>query len=274
MSQISQNRDPNHQGDNRDPARAIVTLAKNSTAPGHYPWHSHFRAQLAYATEGVMRVSTTEGRWLVVPQQAVWIPPGVSHQVDTRGSTATRFLYVHPAACAGLPDNCRVLGISGLLRELILRLVSFGNEGPLTPAQARLMAIVPDELRALRPEPLYLPLPRDGRLHSITDVLTAAPADNRSLAVWARAAGASESTLARLFTRETGMTFGAWRQRLRLVTAVGRLAEGQSVTTVAYDLGYDSPSAFIAMFKRNLGETPGRYLAAAGQSDSSRSAKL
>lgn len=261
MSQNSHKSSVDHPGENQQRDRPIVTLAKNSTKAGHYPWHSHFRAQLAYATEGVMRVSTTEGRWLVVPQQAVWIPPGVSHEVDTKGPTATRFLYVHPAACVGLPENCSVLGISGLLRELILRVVSFGNEAPLTPAQSRLIEIVPDELRALRPEPLYLPLPHDGRLRAITDALTSEPADSRSLATWASAAGASESTLARLFIKETSMTFGAWRQRLRLVTAVGRLAEGQSVTVVAYDLGYESPSAFIAMFKRNLGQTPGRYLA-------------
>ena len=259
MSQNSQNRGPDHPGENPERTRPIVTLANNAVSPGYFPWHSHFRAQLAYATEGVMQVSTTEGRWLVVPQQAVWIPPGVRHEVHTRGPIATRFLYVHPEACAGLPENCRVLGISGLLRELILRLVSFGNEAPLTPAQARLMAIVPDELRALQPEPLYLPLPHDGRLRAITDALTAEPADGRSLAAWAGAAAASESTLARLFGKETGMTFGAWRQRLRLVTAVDRLAAGQSVTAVAFDLGYDSPSAFIAAFKRAFGVTPARY---------------
>lgn len=264
MPQNNHKSSADHPGENRHRARPIVTLAKNDKTASHYPWHSHFRAQLAYATEGIMRVSTTEGRWLVVPQQAVWIPPGVAHQVDTKGPTATRFLYVHPTACAGLPENCSVLGISGLLRELILRVVSFGNDAPLTAAQSRLIAIVPDELRALPPEPLYLPLPQDARLRAITDTLANEPADNRGLTAWAGAAGASESTLARLFIKETNMTFGAWRQRLRLVTAVGRLAEGQSVTVVAYDLGYESPSAFIAMFKRNLGQTPGRYLSGAG----------
>ena len=268
MSQNSHILQEGHPGEIRDPARPIVTLAQNRTDVGHYPWHSHFRAQLAYATEGVMRVSTTEGTWLVVPQQAVWIPAGIEHEVYAEGPIATRFLYVHPEACLGLPENCRVLGVSGLLRELILRVISFGNAAPLSAEQARLMAVIPDELRALRPEPLYLPLPRDSRLRSVTDALTVDPAEGRGLSAWARAAGASESTLARLFIKETNMTFGAWRQRLRLVTAVARLAEGQSVTTVAFDLGYDSPSAFIAMFRRNLGQTPGRYIGGAGEADS------
>jgi AraC-like DNA-binding protein len=260
MPQNSHTDTKHHPGDIRDPKLPIVALAQNMDGPRHYPWHQHYRAQLSYASEGVMRVSTTEGTWLVVPQQAVWIPAGTEHEVFAKGPIATRFLYLHPDACGGLPRSCRVLGVSGLLRELILRVVAYGNKQPVGLAQARLMAVIPDELRALEPEPLHLPLPHDARLRAVTDVLAVEPSEGRSLAAWASAAGASESTLARLFVRETGMTFGAWRQRLRLVTAVARLAEGQPVTTVAYDLGYDSPSAFIAMFRRNLGHTPGRYL--------------
>jgi AraC-like DNA-binding protein len=67
--------------------------------------------------------------------------------------------------------------------------------------------------------------------------------------------------------KETGMTFGAWRERLRLTAAVARLGEGEPVTAVAYDLGYQSPSAFIAMFRRSLGDTPGRYLKRVGRDE-------
>lgn len=108
--------------------------------------------------------------------------------------------------------------------------------------------------------PLHLPLPRDPRLKAITDSLLAAPGDNRDLTQWGRRTGASGRTLARLFRRETGMTFASWRRRLRLLAAVSRLGGGESVTTVAYDLGYHSPSAFVAMFRRSLGTSPGRYL--------------
>jgi AraC-like DNA-binding protein len=138
--------------------------------------------------------------------------------------------------------------------------VTFGQAVVPSGPEARVLALIPDELRALEPEPLHLPLPRDRRLTAVTGRLAADPADGRSLAAWAKLAGAGERTLARLFLSETGLTFGAWRQRLRLLAAIARLAEGQAVTAVAYDLGYDSPSAFIAMFRRNLGETPGHYL--------------
>lgn len=260
MQQNGQTRSEPHPGDVTDPARPILTLAQDHRQAHRYAWHRHFRAQLVYASAGIMTVGTAGGTWLVPPQQAVWMPAGVEHEVTSPGPLSMRSLYLHPQAAAELPTACCVFTVSPLLRELILRAVTFPADYPPVGPQARLMALIPDELRALKPEPLHLPLPGDPRLRVVTDALAGNPADDRPLAAWAPAAGASERTLARLFHRETGMTFGAWRQRLRLLTAIGRLADGAAVTTVAYDLGYESPSAFIAMFRRNIGETPGRYL--------------
>jgi AraC-like DNA-binding protein len=171
-----------------------------------------------------------------------------------------RTLYVDPGVARELPSECCVVAVPPLLRQLILRAVEIGLDYRPDSAEARIMAVILDELRALKPEPLHLPHPRDARLLKIAEALIADPADGRALSDWAKAAGASERTLARLFVKETGMTFGAWRERLRLTAAVARLAEGQPVTAVAFDLGYQSPSAFIAMFRRSLGDTPGRYV--------------
>jgi len=103
-------------------------------------------------------------------------------------------------------------------------------------------------------------MPRDKRIRKVVEALLSDPADNRGFEDWSRFAGASQRTLARLFQSETGMTFRAWRQQLRLQRALEMLTEGQAVTSVALDLGYDSPSAFIAMFRRALGASPTRYL--------------
>lgn len=169
-----------------------------------------------------------------------------------------RSLYIHRDAVAGLPDGCRVVQVTPLLRELIACLVT---ASPRTAEQvARLMAVLVDEVMMLDAPPLHLPAPRDPRLRAITDSLLEEPADGRGLAAWSALVGASERTLARLFVRETGMGFREWRQQLRLLTAIERLAAGHDVTSVSLDLGYHSPSAFIAMFKRVLGETPGRYV--------------
>jgi AraC-like DNA-binding protein len=169
-----------------------------------------------------------------------------------------RSLYIHPDSVAGLPSVCRVVEVTPLLRELIARLVT-----PSTRSQdqvARLMAVLVDEVVMLESPPLHLPAPKDGRLRSITNALLDDPADARGLGEWSKMVGASERTLARLFLKETGMGFREWRQRLRMLTAIERLAAAADVTSVALDLGYGSPSAFIAMFKRTLGETPGRFV--------------
>jgi AraC-like DNA-binding protein len=162
-----------------------------------------------------------------------------------------------------------VLQVSPLLRELIVRVVAF--EGPYAESgrEARLVAVLLDEVAAARTAPLHLPTPRDPRLRVITERLAADPGDKRSLAVWARSAGASARTLARLFQQETGSSFAHWRQQARLLRALERLAAGDPVTTVALDLGYDSPSAFITMFRSRLGATPGRYFGGDDATDAS-----
>jgi AraC-like DNA-binding protein len=224
--------------------------------------HRHFRAQLVFASEGVMRVTTAAGTWVVPPQQAVWVPADVDHEVYSPGPISMRSLYVHPDATGGLPEECCVMSVEPFLRELIVKISDLAECQELSGKYARLVGVVLDELRGLEVAPLHLPLPRDPRLKAVTDCLIADPGDNRDLTQWGSRAGASARTLARLFRRETGMTFAGWRRRLRLLAAVSRLGGGESVTTVAYDLGYHSPSAFVAMFRRSLGTSPGRYLRA------------
>jgi AraC-like DNA-binding protein len=249
-----------HPGDLDDPLRPIAPFAVDYPGASLRPRHHHRRGQLLYAVSGVMQVATEAATWVVAPEQAVWVPPGVEHQVGHRAPVAMRTLYIDAGVAEELPGGCCVVAVPPLLRQLILRAVDIGLDYPPDGPAARLMAVILDELRALQPEPLQLPHPRDPRLVKIAEALLADPADGRALEDWARAAGASARTLARLFVKETGMTFGAWRERLRLMAAVARLAEGEPVTSVAYDLGYQSPSAFIAMFRRSLGDTPGRYL--------------
>ena len=252
--------DPDHPGNLCDPRRPVVTVASDSPEGCHFPLHRHIRAQLVFASEGVMTVTTAAGTWVVPPQQAVWVPAGTDHEVHSAGPLSMRSLYVHPEAARGLPTECCVMSAEPLLRELILKVVAVSETGVPEDSYARLVEVVLDELRGLKPAPLHLPLPRDPRLKAITDSLLSEPGDNRDLAEWGKLAGASGRTLARLFRKETGMTFAGWRRQLRLLAAVSRLGAGEPVTSVAYDLGYHSPSAFVAMFRRTLGTPPGRYL--------------
>ena len=243
-----------------DVDRALVTFDCPVYAAGHaVPRHHHLRAQLLYAAAGVMIVDTDEGSWTVPPEQAVWIPAGTAHEVRMPCAVRMRSLYFRPDRLEALPARCRVVAITPLLRELIARLVA--PSPPMDEARVeRLVGVLLDEVRALRPPPLHLPMPRDARLRRIVRALIDDPSDPRDLETWASTVGASSRTLARLCRRELGMGFGAWRRQLRLITAVQRLGAGADVTSVALDLGYRSPSAFIAMFRAALGETPARYM--------------
>ena len=251
--------DIDHPGEAASPEHPMVTYHCPKYPAGHVVGlHRHLRAQLLYAVSGIMSVSTARGTWTVPPQQAVWIPPETGHEVRMPCAVSMRSLYIRPDAVAALPRTCRVVEVTPLLRELIARLVT-----PTARSReqvVRLMAVLVDEVMALESPPLHLPAPKDPRLQPITDALLDDPADCRGLGAFSRLTGASERTLARLFHKETGMGFRAWRQQLRLLSAIERLARGEDVTRIAFDLGYHSPSAFIAMFKRVLGETPGRYV--------------
>ncbi|MGE4489749.1 MAG: helix-turn-helix domain-containing protein [Kiritimatiellales bacterium] len=238
------------------PVIAYCTEVKNAVCAAP---HTHPRAQVMFASRGVMRVVTQTDTWLVPPSQAVWVPPQTEHQVHFPGAVSIRNLFIDPKAAALLPERCIVFNVSPLLRELILRA---GEEEEMSDPDgpvARLMQVILDELQRMEPAPLNLPMSEDPRLRKIMDALIRTPDDNRTLDEWAQTAGATSRTLARLFQQQTGMTFGEWRSQLRLLEAVDRLSQGQSVTRVALDLGYQNLSAFIAMFRRRLGSTPSRY---------------
>jgi AraC-like DNA-binding protein len=155
-----------------------------------------------------------------------------------------------------------VVNVSPLLRELILAATVMPVLYDARGRDGRVMALILDELRAAADLPLHLPRPRDRRTVRVCDAILAAPADARPLEAWAAEVGASARTLARLFQRETGMSFAQWRQQARLLESLRRLAAGEPVTAVALDCGYRSPSAFAAMFRRALGVAPTAYFAA------------
>jgi len=221
--------------------------------------HHHRRAQLLFASQGTMVVSTDQGIWVVPTQRAVWIPAFVDHAVLARSPLSLRSLYFTPSIVPGMPKACAVVTVSELLRQLILAAVALPADYDENGADGRLIGVLLDQILTLPEAPLHLPMPTDGRLRVIAETLSNNPADPRSLEQWAETAGASSRTLTRLFAAETGMTFRQWRQQVRLLEALARLADGDPVTTVALDLGYESQSAFIAMFRKSLGTTPGRY---------------
>lgn len=242
------------------PERPLVALSSEHAGGLIIDRHRHDFAQLVYAEAGLIRVSTTVGTWVVPAQRAVWVPAGIDHAITAVGPVIQRIVHVLPATVPRMPAQCCVMAVSPLLRELVTVAVALPADYALDGPAARLVGVLVDELRAEPLPQLHLPMPHSRRLRVVADGLVANPADPRGLNAWASASGASVRTLARLFQHETGMGFRAWRQQLRLHDALARLAAGEPVTQVAYAVGYDSPSAFIAMFRGAMGESPRRYL--------------
>ncbi|WHO37766.1 helix-turn-helix transcriptional regulator [Sphingobium sp. AP49] len=222
--------------------------------------HAHRKAQLILTARGMVTCDVAKGLWMVPPQCALWIPGDMEHSVRAVGDVELYVLFVDPDIAKGLPSECCTIAMSSLLRELVFAVshlpALYDNDGP----PGRLIQTMLDQLSIAPVEQLHLPLPTDPRLRRIADELAADPSDRATIGQWARRAAMSERTLFRLILRETGMSFGRWRQQFQIMLALERLATGEAVQTVAMDLGYESASAFITMFKKALGQPPGKYL--------------
>jgi AraC-like DNA-binding protein len=224
------------------------------------PEHAHPEDQLLFASEGVMTLTTEQGLWVVPPLRAVWIPADTLHSVAMSGRLSMRTLYFQPKLCRSFPRKCMVINVSSLLRELILHACTFPKLRKEDPVQKRIIEIIVDQLKAVESIPLQLPQPADSRATRVVQTLFANPGDQKTLEKLCADCGASKRTIQRLFREETKMTFNKWRQQLRLLHAMQRLAAGDKVTSAALEAGYNSTSAFIAMFRKQLGTTPARYL--------------
>lgn len=243
-----------------DLSQTVVAYGRDLAEGAVLPLHSHRRAQFVYASRGVMTVTTPSAAYVVPPQRAVWMPAGVRHEIDARSGVTMRTLYIDTEKESGLPSEVCVLQVAPLLRELVVALVEARPEYQPDSPQSRIAGVILDQIRVQPAASLALPMPTDPRLRKIVQFLMDNPADQRNLDEWAKEAGASKRTLIRLFPAQTGMSFRSWRQQRRLLRAVELLASGNNVTAVALELGYDSTSSFVSMFRRCLGTTPSRYL--------------
>jgi AraC-like DNA-binding protein len=226
-----------------------------------YTWRDRVSewGQLLFASRGMLTVHTDAGLWVVPVHQAVWVPAGVRHSVEVAGGVAMRSLHLRPPVRARLPETCRVVEVSPLLREILRRAMRLRTLDRRVAEERHLMDILLDEITVLPLMPLDLPMPRDPRGVRAAACIREEPAARHTLAEVARASAASARTLERLFRNETGLPFGVWRQRAKLLRALQLLAEGETVAGVANAVGYESASAFVAAFRRALGTTPGRY---------------
>jgi methylphosphotriester-DNA--protein-cysteine methyltransferase len=232
--------------------QSVSVLAWDYPSGWKVPVHSHVEDQLVYAQRGVMTLTTPGATWVVPPQRAVWVPRNVAHAIAMSGRVEMRTLYLRGRP---LLASCTVLEVSPLLRELVIDIVvRKGLEAAPAIDRAR-RAVLAAELRASRCAGVRLPTIQDSRANGVLEKLRQNPGAGVDL----RGSGLSLRTLQRVVLAETGLSLGRYSRQLRLLASLERLATGAKVTNVAVELGYDSPSAFIAAFKALLGTTPAQY---------------
>lgn len=241
--------------------RPVIAQAIDYADGTHEIAHVHHRAQLVYATSGIVRAVTPLGLWMLTPGNALLIGSQIEHELHMIGQVSMRTLYIEPEALAPQKQECRVIAVGDLLRASIVGLFDAGSD---EAGESRAALIVPLVLRLLQDAEdgalvSRLPLPSNTRLRNICESLIAQPASNDTLELWAERVGASSRTVARLFRQETGMSFGQWREQLRLAEAMSKLSTGHSASDVAQDLGYADVRTFTVMFRRAFGSTPQQF---------------
>ncbi len=228
-------------------------------AQGIYPQHQHAWGEFVYSFSGVMEVKVADRHYLAPPHYGIWLPPDLEHVGLNRLEAHHCSLYIARPGCVVLPATPCALTVSPLVRALLEHLRQQTPDDLSTPESARLMQVLLDQLARAPRAGSYLPGSDDPALGAVLRMLQAHPGDNRSLPELAHAAHSTERTLMRRAQRDLGMSFAEWRQRLRVVKAMPLLEAGQTVETIALDLGYGSASSFISMFKRLVGATPDEY---------------
>jgi AraC-like DNA-binding protein len=228
--------------------------------------HAHPRAQLIYASKGVTKVITPDNVWMVTPLQAIWVPGMVEHQVCFLDHVEVRNVFLDPSVTTGLSKNCFAFDVSAFFRELVLRIMEFDTSFPIAAAERRILQVLLDEISILQPARLNLPVGNDPRISVITDTLIRNVGQEMTLEEAAAMACVSSRTLSRLFVVETGMTYRDWCIKLKLLEAIRRLGTGAAISSIAYELGYESVSAFSYRFRKAIGVPPGEFISKTGTS--------
>ena len=246
-----------HSPDKRPtPDRPVRLAARNLPDEEIIRMHSHDWGQFTYTPDGMMQVLANANTWFVPPLRAIWIPATIAHEVRTIEPSRLRLLNIHADFDPFPTKDCLVLEVSPLLRELIAALEQI-EAGSLR--EQHIAAVILDELKAAKPLPIRLPMPRDKRLKNLCEILLADPASSLTMEEFSLQVGASSRTLSRLFEQELEMSFTAWRQQMRLAKASPLITSGMPLSQVAAELGYASQSAFSAMFKKTFGESPSNF---------------
>lgn len=218
--------------------------------------------QIIYTLKGKIQIVTEQNLYLLPLGRGLVIPSGVEHNLIVPSTADVRVVNLNSSLnYISRLESCSIVNISPLFSavvdELSLYHEAFDDDSP----EARLCMVLIDCIQKASNHHLTLPIPMDKRIKRIVDAIIASPSDKKTLEEWSSIIGASRRTITRLFVNETGMNFQRYRQHLQIYLSLSLLHESANINTVAYHVGYDSPSAFSSTFKKVMAITPAEYVA-------------
>lgn len=213
--------------------------------------------QIVLANSGLVTAHTASKAWTVPVHRALCVPDGSRLRIETARRTPIRCLYTR-TDLEVLGDDVRVINLSPLAQELIHYAINTAPMNLDEPASAALITLLADQLAGLPDTPLQLPFPTDPTARALATAIMSEP--SLSLNDQLRTAAASRRTLERWFKSQTRMSLGQWRRRACILSAVAMLADGASVSSVAFRVGYASPSSFIAAFRAEFDSPPREFM--------------
>lgn len=221
-----------------------------------YQFHSHPWGEFVYCYDGLMEVKLENEHVMAPAQQGIWLPPSLRHEALNRHETTHCSFYLRNDACEGMPDWPCTLTINNVTRAMLAHLRKYPIPAHPTPEHLRFFEVLADQLKAAQTNKNFLPYSNDpilmNALKQIEDHISSDIPMNELMSN----IGASARTLNRRSQELLGMSLGEWKKRLKIVKSMQLLEKGEKVEVVAFEMGYSSASAFIAMFHRVTGTTP------------------
>lgn len=230
-----------------------------------YPVHSHRWGEFVYSFSGVMEVQTVKGHFTAPTHYGIWLPPSVRHMGFNRNEATHCSFYIMPEFCAEMPEQPCTLQICDFVVSILNFLRSETLSLPLSESAFRILRVLCDQLIEAPRQDSFLPMTQDPLLKKFLLKMEQCPADNTPIQDMARQVGTTLRTVNRRSLELLGITLNEWRQRMRVVKAIDMLERGDKVENVAFNVGYSSASAFISMFSRVSGQTPGSIRAPFGK---------
>jgi len=222
------------------------------------PPHYHERAQLVYGISGIMEIYVNKQVWILSPKTALFIPNNILHSMRAITDISLRTLYIKKEIANEIyNEDVKLLKVSGFLKELIERASLMPINYDINSINGKIIDIIINELKFAEEIRYFIPTPAAEILIKIESMIM----NNHLLlkekiGYWSDYFHMSSKTLNRLILKDLGVTFILWKQYLAIKISLIQISERKSLTNIAYDLGYQSPSNFCRMFKNITGQNP------------------